>query len=259
MINLIRSDFYKLFRTKAFYICAVIAAVLSSLGVILLNSAINSELGISASLLGYDGIYALTTGTSQSTLFITIMISMFIPNEFSFGTIKNIASKGISRANIYLSKVISGVFISVVYVLVCAAVSFTVGTVMWGAGELTRDVYLDIFKMLGLFLAAQIAVQCIFIMVGFFIRQTGGTVAVNLAITIALPVIIIPAINFGVQHLFKAVEFDASKYWPVPYLSKYLSLDIIPEDITTGLIVCAAWAIISTAIGIFFFYKRDVK
>ena len=96
MTNLIRSDFYKLFRTKAFYFCGIIAALLSSLGVVLLNSAINSELGISASLLGYDGVYALITGTGQATLFVTIMISMFVPNEFSFGTIKNIVSKGVS-------------------------------------------------------------------------------------------------------------------------------------------------------------------
>ncbi len=259
MLSLIRSDFYKLFRTKAFYACAIIAALLSSLGVILLNSAINSELGISASLLGYDGIYALTTGTSQATLFVTIMISMFVPNEFSFGTIKNIASKGVSRMNIYLTKVVMGIFISIAYVLFCAVVSFAVGSIMWGTGELTREVYLNIFKMLGLFLVAEIAIQCVFVMVGFFIRQTGGTVAVNLAITIAVPVVVIPAINFGVQSLLKVEDFDASKYWPVVYLSKYMSMDIVPEDIKIGLIVCAAWAIISTAVGIFFFYKRDVK
>ena len=152
-----------------------------------------------------------------------------------------------------------GIFISIAYVLFCAVVSFAVGSIMWGTGELTREVYLNIFKMLGLFLVAEIAIQCVFVMVGFFIRQTGGTVAVNLAITIAVPVVVIPAINFGVQSLLKIEDFDASKYWPVVYLSKYMSMDIVPEDVKIGLIVCAAWAIISTAVGIFFFYKRDVK
>ncbi len=259
MTNLIRSDFYKLFRTKAFYFCGIIAALLSSLGVVLLNSAINSELGISASLLGYDGVYALITGTGQATLFVTIMISMFVPNEFSFGTIKNIVSKGVSRLNIYLSKVVMSVFISVAYVLFCAIVSFAIGSFMWGTGELTREVYLNIFKMLGLFLVAEIAVQSIFVMVGFIIRQTGGTVAVNLAIIIAVPVVIIPALNFGVQSLLKVEDFDSSNYWPFTYLSRYLSLDVIQEDITVGLIVCVVCVILSTALGVFSLYKRDVK
>jgi ABC-2 type transport system permease protein len=259
MISLLKSDFYKLFRTKAFYICGVLAAALSVLGVVLLNSALKSELGIDASLLGYDGLYALTTGTSQVTLFITIMLSMFIPNEFSFGTIKNIASRGISRVNIYFSKIIIGAFISVVYTVFCAGASFAAGSIMWGTGELTRAVYLDISRMLGLFLLAEITLQCIFMMVGFFIRQTGGTVATNLAIIIAVPTIIVQFVNYIVYQVFKVENFSADKYWPSTYLTKYLSLDIAQSDINIGLIVCACYIVISLAAGIFFFWKRDIK
>lgn len=41
MLNLIASDFYKLFKRKSFYVCALIAMVMSCLGVILLNSVLN--------------------------------------------------------------------------------------------------------------------------------------------------------------------------------------------------------------------------
>ncbi len=259
MVNLLKSDFYKLFRTKSFYICGIIAAALAVLGVVILSSSLKSELGIDAALLGYDGLYALTTGTGQATLFITIMLSMFIPSEFAFGTMKNIASRGISRTNIYLSKIIVGVFITVVYVLFCAAASFTAGSVMWGTGELTRAVYLDISRMIGLFLLAEVSLQCIFMMVGFFIRQTGGTVATNLAIIIAVPALVIQFINFAVYQWFKAEDFESSKYWPATYLSKYLSLDIAQTDIITGIIVCSSFIVISLALGIFFFNKRDIK
>ncbi len=261
MINLLKSDFYKLFRMKSFYICAAITAVLASLGVILLNSAIIAELGIDASLLGYDGIYALIVGVNNSfvNLFIAILISMFISSEFSYGTMKNIASRGVSRANIYLSKIIVGVFVTVVYTLFCALVSFAIGSIMWGTGEFTKDVYFDLARMLGLFLLAEVAMQCIFTMIGFFIRQTGGTVATNLAIIIAFPALIIPFINFAVHEWLKVENFELAKYWPANYLSRYLSLDILRDDIITGTIVCASFIIASLAIGIFFFYKRDIK
>ena len=95
-------------------------------------------------------------------------------------------------------------------------------------------------------------------MMGFFIRQTGGTVAANLAIFIAMPDLI-HLINFGIYSLLKVEDFDISNYWPSTYLSKYTSLDILQEDINVGMIVCAAYIVVSILVGIFFFYKRDVK
>ncbi len=259
MLNLIKADFYKLFRTKAFYICGVIAALWASLGIIVLNANIDAEYGISAQLLGYDGLYALTVGVSSAPLLITIMISMFIPSEFSYGTIKNIASRGISRAYIYLSKLVVSVFICFAYTLFSAWVSFTVGSLMWGTGELTRAVYLDIFKMLGLFFVAEIAIQSIFVMTSFMLRSTGRAIGTNIAITMAMPAVIFPLINFAVDQWLKLEKFDAAEYWPETYLSKFLSFEILQSDIVTGLIVCSVALLVSTAIGVFVFYKRDIR
>lgn len=259
MINLLRADFYKLFRSRSFYICAVIAAALSALNVVLLNSSINSELGIDASLLGYDGLFALITGVSQATLFITIMNSIFVPSEFAHGTIKNIASRGFDRWSIYLSKLIIGIFVSVVYILVCSLCSFALGSAMWGMGEIDRAVFLDISRMLGLFLLAEVAVQSMFIMFGFLIRHTGGTSFTNLGITILAPTLILPVINFALSTWCKLEDFDIADYWPATYLTRYLSLDILSNDITVGIIVSCAFIVVTTALGIFSFYKRDVK
>ncbi len=259
MINLLRADFYKLFRAKSFYICGAIAAALSLLGVVLLNSSINSDLGIDAALLGYDGLYALITGVSQATLFVTIMNSIFVPSEFAHGTIKNIASRGFSKWSIYASKLLVAIFISVVYVLLCSVCSFALGSAMWGTGEIDRVVFLNIARMLGLFLLAEVAVQSMFVMFGFLIRHTGGTSFTNLGITILAPSLLLPIINFGLREWFKLESFDISSYWPATYLTRYLSLDIFNEDVMTGIIVCCAFIVVTTALGIFSFYKRDIK
>ena len=261
MLNLILSDFYKLFKRKSFYVCAIIAMVMSCLGVILLNSMLNiGGIEVTAKEMGYNGIYALTTGIGESTLLVTILISMFVPSEFAFGTIKNIASKGISRASIYLSKFIICVFVCFIYTLLCAITSFTLGSIMWEIGDFSnQNVILDILRMFGLFLLAQIALESIFIMVGFIIRQTGGTVASNLAITIVVPGVIISFIDFACSAWLKIENFSAAKYWISDYLNDFLSLTIDQEIINRGLIVCICYILASTAIGIYTFYKRDIK
>ncbi len=259
MINLLRADFYKLFRAKSFYICGLIAAALSIVGVVYLNSSINSDLGIDAALLGYDGLYALITGIGQATLFITIMNSIFVPSEFAHGTMKNIASRGFSRWSIYLSKLLVAAFISVVYILLCSACSFALGSMMWGMGEIDRAVFLDIARMLGLFLLAEVATQSMFVMFGFLVRHTGGTSFTNLGITILASSLILPMINFGLSEWCKVENFDITNYWPMTYLVRYVSLDIMQEDIVTGIIVSCAFIVVTTALGIFSFTKRDIK
>ena len=261
MFNLIASDFYKLFKRKSFYICAVIAVIMSCLGVVLLNAVLNmGGIEVTPKEMGYNGIYAITAAMGESTLLVTILISMFVPSEFSFGTIKNIASKGISRVSIYLSKFIVCTFVCFIYTLLCAIASFIFGTIMWGTGDIWgQNVILDILRMFGLFLLVQIALQSIFIMIGFIVRQTGGTVAINLAITILVPGAIISFIDFACKSWLKIEDFSAAKYWLSDYLSNFLSLNISQEVINRGLIVCCCYIVLSTAIGAYTFYKRDIK
>jgi ABC-type transport system involved in multi-copper enzyme maturation permease subunit len=131
---------------------------------------------------------------------------------------------------------------------------------MWGTGDFSgQNVILDIFRMFGLFLLAQVALQSIFVMVGFITRQTGGAVATNLAITIAVPTIIVKFIDFACSSWFKIQDFSASEYWVSDYLDNFQSLSVKQDVINKGLIVCVCYIAAATAIGIYTFYKRDIK
>ena len=267
MINVIKSDFYKLFRGKAFYICGAIAAVWAALSIFIQDFAIKANFMMELDsemmqMLGLNGISAISFGVGASSLLVAIIMSMFISSEFSFGTMKNIASRGISRANIYLSKVIIGAFAVVVYTLICAITAFATGSILWGStGELTRTVYLDIFRMIGLYMLAEFAMQCVFMMIGFLIRSTGGVISVNLSIMIVFPAVVLTFINHAVRNWLNFPDFAAAKYWPVGYTGgTFLTLNAIPKDeLITGLLVCAAYIIIPTLIGLFTFQKRDIK
>ena len=222
MLNLIKADFYKLFRMKSFYICGLLGTALSLLGIWAINLQLN---GLPAELLGYSGITALIQGLSYVAIFYIIFISLFIPNEFSFGTIKNMVSSGQSRISIYLSKIVIGIFTVISYSLLSGVASWILGSIFWGNGDINRDDYLKILRMIGLFIIAEVAMQCIFIMVSFVIRRSGGAVAVNLVISMFFNTLVLGLINFLAYEWFKVEDFESSKYWPSSYSGKFLSLN----------------------------------
>lgn len=255
MLNLIRADFYKLFRMKSFYICGLLGVALSLLGIWATNLQFN---GLPVQLFGYSGVTALMQGLSSGALFYTIFISLFVPNEFSFGTIKNMISSGQSRVSIYLSKVIIGIFTVASYVIINGVASLILGNILWGSGDFSRDDYLKILRMIALFIFVEVTMQCFFVMIGFLIRKSGGTVATNLLSTMFIAGIT-TTINFLAYKWFNIENLKSDKYLPSFYSNVFLSLDIPQEEIITGLIVCVVAIIIFSSIGIWTFIKRDIK
>ena len=258
MINLIKADFYKLLRRKAFYICGALAIIFSFLRIVLINYNLESN-GIPASLIGYNGFRAVPLAITAGSMFCTILVSMFIAGEFSFGTMKNIISGGQNRINIYLSKLIITLSITAVFVLLCVVTSFTTGSIFWGVGEATRDDYLGLLRMIGLIILVEFSMQCIFAMVGFLSRSTGGTIAINILTGMFVNSLVLPLISFGIYQIFKIENIQIERYWPYTYMQYFVYPEIRPEDLTTGLIVCLSAIVISSAIGIYSFVKRDVK
>lgn len=255
MLNVLKSDFYKLMRRKSFYICGLISGLFGIALVVLVNN-----LYPNAKDFGYNGINSMSAGLGQVTLLTTIFLSMFIPAEFAYGTIKNMASRGISRASLYISKLIMGIFTIITYTLFTALCGFVSGSIMWGVGEFKNDEFLDILKIFGLFLLAEICLQSVFIMVGFLIRHTGGTVATNLGVLYVIGVILFPIIDYVVKTWeWLGYTITSSDYWVGTYVQTFLDLEVEQDLINKGIWVCLVYFVVSTAIGIFTFHKRDIK
>ena len=280
MLGLIKSDFYKLFRMKSFYICGVIAALLAGLGIWAFDLSARYEFAKygweDLYVSQFTGVYSMTFGLTFATLFVTIMISMFIPGEFKFGTIKNIISKGFSRVSIYFSKFVTMMFVSFSYAFLCMISAFAVGTTIAGVGDFDRSVFLDIMATFGLFLLAQIAFQSICQMVGFLVANTGWTVTTNILIFLFLPDAVLNTINLIINNLvapwvasvdwlswIKIDNFNINDYWPFPYIVKFVKPDILHMDfyrqmLVTGIIVCVVYIVVASTIGLLSFRKRDI-
>lgn len=261
MINLIKADFYKLLRTKSFYINAVLATLMGVSGVCLVYF---STQGLPSSYLGLNGIKAMTyammfmNSSNLLSLFCTIFLSIFISNEFSFGTIKNILSSGQNRISVYLSKLLIAFFVVFTYTVCCSFFSLVVGSIFWGMGDIPRNEYLDIFRMIGLNIVVEFAMQCIFTMICFLVRRNGMSIATNLIILMCTGKVIVPFINGLVEKFAKINNFDFNKYWPQTYAYMFSSLSLQSKDIITGLIVCGAAILVSSLIGLAVFINNDI-
>lgn len=254
MLSVLKSDFYKLFLRKSFYICGLIAGAFGILLVVLINNVYPD-----AKDFGYSGINSIGVGIGQITLLATIFLSMFIPSEFGFGTIKNMASRGISRINIYLSKLIVGIFTSIVYTIFVSLCGFVSGSIMWGVGEIKGNEGLDLLKMFGLFILAEICLQSVFIMVGFLVRHMGGTVAINLGIYVVISQVIFPIVDYAVKAWpLLGYNINSSEYWVGTYTQTFTAMNIEQDIINKGIIVCLVYFVLSTVIGVLDFCRRDI-
>lgn len=132
MSNLLRAEWYKLFRNKAFWILSLIVIGLTFLLVLLPYldyRGMLDETGVTVELhdkataaYPLSGIKLFIESIHSPDLFLAVLLIsilgvFFITNENANGTIKNLVSIGYQRQKIYLSKLIAFVSGSVALVL----------------------------------------------------------------------------------------------------------------------------------------------
>lgn len=257
MFNLIKADFYKLIRRKAFYVFAVLAILLPALSIWSINYASAKYILLYPDF--FNSLNAVEITLGYLGILPTIMMTMFICSEFSFGTIKNTISIGKSRAVIYLSKLVMSLFVITAYTLINVITSFVMGSILWGSNSsATRSDYLDIIKYIGFVILIDLAMQSIFAMLSFIFRTSGAAISVNVLISFCIGTIFTYVSKF-ISTRFSIEKFDLAKYWPDTYRNAIPQVLEAREDMITCLIVCAVAIVVPTLIGIVCFEKSEIK
>lgn len=281
MLNLLRSDFYKLSKAKYFWICLIVNIVLAAGSIFMLDfvykmtgeqlavqaeqqaSAMN-EAGINASVKGIPSSYEDLNASTQmvgyfagnTTLLIAVLIALFVGSEFNNGTIKNIASKNYSRNKIYASKLLTCIIAGVLFCIIYAAVSTITATALWGFGDVLTGFWPDFFKGAGLELLLNCAYVSIFVMFTILIRQNGGSLAANICFLEFISL----AVMLG-EMLIKKISGQTIT------LSNYLldtNMQAVSANLTRdialrSLCVAAGFFLVSSAVGFLNFRHRDIK
>lgn len=261
MKNLIQSDFYRLFKSKSFYICSAISMFLITLGIIILKLSNNMLKEANPQFTGFPYKNALSYAVvafqdSSVTMIISIFIAIFIVVEFSHGTMKNPVSKGFGKLQIYLAKLITmSTAAIIIFAFTFLAGLIAAMIVLKGMGDINSDSIVYILKVIGIELILNFALIAIYIMVSMIIRNLGGVIAVN----------IIGVISVGLLP-FKLVEFlthgklEATKYWILNNIAFYaMNESAKGSDFLRSALVGIVFFAIATVIGIFVFQKSDIK
>lgn len=280
MQNLLKSDFYKLFKMKSFYVCAIIAAAMAAISMFL-DSQLNNMMQSMPDTIGMMIIESQTVTLKSilptmisplSDYFILVIIGvcLFITIEYNAGTLKNIAARGFKREYIFLSKLIVCI-VEAFIITLCFAVSCVIfGLMFLPIGNFGDGYFAELFTIYGVDVLILIGYVSLIAMITYLIRTNGGTIAITLCAHYLAPIIIsmINAITImndtSNSDLRKMVSYTNNQYGQVAYywigtLGGTVSESYHNGTIYIPILVALAYIVVSGVIGMLVFKKRDIK
>ena len=249
MFKLLNFEFRKLIRQKSFYIC--IAAMLA----LLVGSAYTTELmtaksGVEdPSLSGISYLMEAISGSALSAV-LAVFIPLFICEDYASGTIRNIVTRGFSRLEIFIAKLIAVLAATVLMTAVCLAAAYLVGTAFWGAGE--PSLGSEQIKILLCQLAVIAAYATMFFAISSMLQKVGGSIAICLILPMAAVILLSLA-----DAALAEREIELSGYWIENLGRSLASVEAEAEDIKKALIGAGCYFAASIAFSWLVIMKRE--
>lgn len=208
MLNMARADFYRLFRSKGFYItevvliCLVILSVVTnSLGSIVGNSETLATFQAASNKTQWSAVKSVAAMSSMASILIYIILPIFIMTigfEFSRKTYKNPLSSGMTRINYFISKYLIFVIMCIPQFLFFYLTVFVTSWIKNGAGKITGHF---LWKMLGTLGIQLMEISALFAIAVLIIYAFFSTIA---AVIVTIVVPLIPSI---LSLIFKKVDW----------------------------------------------------
>ena len=249
MFKLLNFEFRKLIRQKSFYIC--IAAMLA----LLVGSAYTTELmtaksGVEdPSLSGISYLMEAISGSALSAV-LAVFIPLFICEDYASGTIRNIITRGFSRLEMFIAKLIAVLAATVLMTAVCLAAAYLVGTAFWGAGE--PSLGSEQIKILLCQLAVIAAYATMFFAISSMLQKVGGSIAICLILPMAAAILLSLA-----DAALAEREMELSVYWIENLGRSLASVEAEAEDIKKALIGAGCYFAASIAFSWLVIMKRE--
>ena len=249
MFKLLNFEFRKLIRQKSFYICIAVMLLL------FIGSAYTTELmaaknGIEdPSLSGVSYLMEAVSGSALSAV-LAVFIPLFICEDYTSGTIRNIITRGFSRLEIFAAKLIAVLAATVIMTAVCLAAAYLVGTAFWGAGEPTPGS--EQVKILLCQLAVIVAYATLFFAISSILQKVGGSIALCLILPMAATILLSLA-----DAALAEQEIELSGYWIERLSQSLASVEVEAEAIKKALIGAGCYFAASIAASWLVIMKRE--
>ena len=140
MLQLIKFEFRKIFRSKYMYIIFGIGLLMTLLTVPMIRLLNNIMEEIGQPTTPYSGYYAGKSAlTTAFALMAGIFVGIFACEDFAQGTNKNIIGKGYNRLSLFYSKYLVSLILTVGYALLSILLSLGLGYAIYGDGGMSVD------------------------------------------------------------------------------------------------------------------------
>jgi len=186
-----------------------------------------------------------------------VLAGIWICDDFDGGTIRNLLSVGVSRTKYYFTKMLCIFVISIIFAIITTLLFTGVITLFFSFGT-TSISAVDLLMFFGGHLLTYLTYVSIFVMLAFLFRNVGATLGVGIAFAALLETILVMVLG---MPFASSVSF-LSNIFPYHNLMQFSQVFIGAASTTDYLIaaaVCGVTVVITTAIGLYTFNKRDVK
>ncbi|MGL5351927.1 MAG: hypothetical protein ACRDA5_01230 [Clostridium sp.] len=242
MINLLKTDLYKLRKSSLFYGLVIFMIIMA-----VVMTAINSSLDMQ----GKDALSSSIQFTQMMVGIIPLTFGISIVKDFTTGYIKDSVAYGYSRTRIFLSNVIAFSIGLIIILLIFPVVSTLIITFLNGYGEvLTTDTIFNILRMLFLMILVIVAIATLAALIAFATRSN------------AIVLLSILVVNFIVQAGSMATNKIIKDIYEnmIFYQINLISLpDISSSQITSVVVVSILTIVASILVGVYLFEKTDIK
>ena len=253
MIHTIQADFYRLFRSKGFWITELVLFALMLMGatfgatgqIISVSTSTNAETELPSK--GWDGIQALinTSSNSSNLVFLCIILACLVLGVDLIGKLyKNSLTVGVSRTEFFLAKSFVLASIAFMQILVSLVIAFIPASILNGFGTMPEGFIGNLLLTIALQFLCLLAWLSI---ISFILYLTHSYLAVFIgylitSILLSMPMLIFPDIKI------------------LPYLSLQFvyAMTANSESILYTLIVTLVVIVIFNIIGLTVFKKKSL-
>ena len=286
MFNLLSGEWYKIRKSKSFFVCTLIAI---GLVLLLYGAARMVEEGGSVAIeLEIENTYedesgaSLDAGYASSTqaesapeesevkigimdimelmlggfvqIIACIFVCIFVVEEYGNGAIKNFTGKGYTRRQIFQSKYVASLMAAVWMCIISVAATVILGICFTGVDELNVEFFKNLFIYVTIQIVLEIALTGIIVVISEISRNMGTTIAISMVL-----IMFSTAFSGMLDLLFRRFDFKVSDYWIVDLIENCPNTNVDGTFLRHMVIACIIWIVASLFIGTKHFQKRDVN
>ena len=240
MKNLIQFEFRKLTRKKSYYICTVISFALLLMMVLLFNFLL--KIAQTDEYKAVDLVLQCLNNGSF-TLLAGIFAILFVCEDYTLQTVKNVYARGYSQKNVYLAKLIVTLGAASAMYLALQIFAFLLGAFFFGVGEVESGKYFAVLAVQ--YVTAMAEVTFAFFLASIFCKSGTSIATFVLSSTMS-------SLLFGLLDLmFEIEKIDLNDYWVTSFLGDLQSLTVKTDRLLECLFGSLIYIAVFILIGMF--------